>query len=257
MSDLLARLIAEGTPAELVAEVAMLLAEKQVASEAISKRRAADSARQEKRRAMLKGEEDNVTSRDITGQHVTKRDEPSLSLPPKDINSNPPTHTHPVCESPRTREAIPKSDQCAEVFESWNSMAREAARPVCQKLTTSRRKLCQARLRDDGLQAIQSAIQRIPQSEFLRGETGDWPGATIDFLLRPDTVTKILEGKYDDRPERPSRTSLSVSKSDGSRGERRNPLLDMLFQAEAEGRAERDQEADSGTWPPLRTIGQG
>jgi hypothetical protein len=36
-------------------------------------------------------------------------------------------------------------------------------------------------------------------SPFCRGETGDrgWR-ASFDFLLKPDTATKVLEGKYDD-----------------------------------------------------------
>ena len=74
MSDLLARLIQAGTPADLVAEVARELARAEVAQEAIQKRRANDRERTNRRRG-------NVTSRDNTGHDVTERD-PSLSPSP-------------------------------------------------------------------------------------------------------------------------------------------------------------------------------
>lgn len=96
-------------------------------------------------------------------------------------------------------QSLSAGDDCAAVVSTWNETAKPLGLSVCQKLSPQRRKACQARLRDDGLAAIQQAIQRVPGSSFLRGETGDWSGANIDFLLRPDTVTKILEGKYDDR----------------------------------------------------------
>src|SRR5690606_32421323 len=94
MTGLVARLIASGTPPELVEEVAMLVAEKRIAEQAIEQRRAKDRERQSRHRNA-----DNVTSRDITGDTVTERD-PSLSRPPNENNSNPPTHTHPNNKTP-------------------------------------------------------------------------------------------------------------------------------------------------------------
>ena len=196
MSDLLTRLIADGTSPELIAEVAMLLAERKVLDE----RRANDRRRKQEQREREKEERSHVTSRDVTGQDVTSQDSPSLSLLPNENKSNPSTHTHPEGESPPTRKAAPASDDCAIVVSAWNDMARAAGLRTCAKLSDTRRRRCRARLKDDGLQAIQRAIQQVPRSAFLRGDAGDWAGANIDFLLRPDTVTKILEGQYDDRP---------------------------------------------------------
>lgn len=90
-------------------------------------------------------------------------------------------------------------DDCDAVAVIWNAMAKANGLPSCSKMQGKRRKACQARLRSDGLQAIQQAIERVPKSAFLRGEAGSWAGANIDFLLKPDSVTSILEGKYDDR----------------------------------------------------------
>jgi hypothetical protein len=51
-------------------------------------------------------------------------------------------------------------------------------------------------------QLWRQALCKLPQSSFLRGERPrdgrDWR-ADIDWFLKPDSVSKILEGKYDDR----------------------------------------------------------
>lgn len=109
-------------------------------------------------------------------------------------------------------------DDCDAVVSSWNAMATSTDLPTCQKLSDKRRKACRARLRDDGLDAIQRAIARIPHSAFLRGDTGNWAGASFDFLLRPDSVTSILEGKYDDRDRSvpPPSGSQGRSRKDGA-----------------------------------------
>ena len=98
-------------------------------------------------------------------------------------------------------------DQRQQVIECWNVMAKAHGLSIC-RLTDKRRKSLNARLKADGFDAIQQAIERIPKSSFLLGikPGSDWQ-ADIEFLLRPDSVTKILEGKYDDRTTAPSRNS--------------------------------------------------
>ena len=90
-ADLLARLIEAGTPAALVAEVAMLAARADAAGEAIEKRRAVDRDRQNRRR--------HATSRDITLDSVTTRDvtdEPSPSPPSPSSSPNPSNNPTPA-----------------------------------------------------------------------------------------------------------------------------------------------------------------
>lgn len=96
--------------------------------------------------------------------------------------------------------SLASAAECEQVVSTFNRIAKQHGLPACQKLTPKRRAACTARIRDHGLEAIIRAIEHIPKSAFLRGEAGEWAGANIGFLLRPDTVTKILEGQYDDRP---------------------------------------------------------
>jgi hypothetical protein len=46
---------------------------------------------------------------------------------------------------------------------------------------------------------MKKAIDRIVVSDFCNGKGERGWEADIDFLLRPDTITKILEGKYDNQ----------------------------------------------------------
>ena len=84
-SSLIARLAAEGISPDLLGEVATALVEAEAARKAIEGRRTADRERQARRR------ESHVTSRDVTGQHVTKRD-PA----PKDNNQTPTQNISPT-----------------------------------------------------------------------------------------------------------------------------------------------------------------
>lgn len=120
----------------------------------------------------------------------------------RNVTANPPIeriHTPRPDISSDEESQSDERDDCEIVVANWNSMASAHGLPTCAKLSPARRRACRARLRDDGLGAIQRAIQHIPKSSFLLGQSGNWSGANINFLLRPDTVTKILEGQYDDR----------------------------------------------------------
>ena len=44
-----------------------------------------------------------------------------------------------------------------------------------------------------------AALDRVRSSSFCRGQNDRGWRADLDWFLRPDTVTKLLEGKYEDR----------------------------------------------------------
>ncbi len=48
-------------------------------------------------------------------------------------------------------------------------------------------------------------FSRISRSDFLTGRNGKWNGCTLEWLLNPKTIEKVLCGVYDDR--KPPRTS--------------------------------------------------
>jgi hypothetical protein len=87
----------------------------------------------------------------------------------------------------------------ADLQRLWNETAGSAL-PRCRELSESRRRAAKARLAERNLDEWREVIQRINASAFCRGEK---PGATwratFDWLLRPGTAAKVLEGQYDDR----------------------------------------------------------
>jgi hypothetical protein len=83
----------------------------------------------------------------------------------------------------------------------------------------------------------------------------EWPpGRLLEAI-----VARGWGGAYDPRETRNDRQPQQqpVSRSAGPRGERRNPVLDMLYQAEAEERAQQYPDDDFPPGPSLRAIGQG
>ncbi len=94
--------------------------------------------------------------------------------------------------------AVPRLDRSDDVVKAWNELGRPFARVVV--LSDNRGRALVARLRDPWWQAHwREALAKVPKSGFLAGTTGrgNWR-ADIDFFIRPDSVAKILEGKYDD-----------------------------------------------------------
>lgn len=105
----------------------------------------------------------------------------------------PSTQGRDTCPSESTK---PLPEQ--ELFEAWNAV--KGFRP-CRTITEKRRAALRQRLRDQDWAATwREAVARASRSAFCRGEvTGKEWRADLDWFLKPDTVTKIMEGKYDDR----------------------------------------------------------
>lgn len=79
------------------------------------------------------------------------------------------------------------------LFDAWNEYAPHLPRAV--ELNEERRRHARARLEERPLEEWVPIIRRLDASEFCRGSTG-WR-ADFDFLLKPGTAAKVLEGKYD------------------------------------------------------------
>jgi hypothetical protein len=86
----------------------------------------------------------------------------------------------------------------------WNDLAPVEC-PRARELSPSRRKHAAARLREhpdpDYWRAV---IGRLNASSFARGDNDRGWRADFDWLLRPDSGAKTLEGKYDDRGAKPT-----------------------------------------------------
>jgi len=83
-----------------------------------------------------------------------------------------------------------------EIRAAWNAMAGESL-PNVIRMTKKRKSAIQSRWRDDDWKEHWSeALAKIPERPFLMGDNDRGWKADFDFFIKPDTVTKILEGKY-------------------------------------------------------------
>lgn len=133
-ADLLARLIAAGTPADLVADVAMALAEANAAAAALERRRAGDRKRQAESRAARSAQSQNVTECHVTGCDIT--DEPAPSPPPPNPpqtpQTPPPPRPHPE-GIPRARKAAAFPAPAGVTDEQWTGFVRQRRKPLTER----------------------------------------------------------------------------------------------------------------------------
>ena len=91
-----------------------------------------------------------------------------------------------------------EADIAADLMARWN--AHPSLRPM-RSMTGERRRALWARMRDpDWRDRWRAGIDRIAASAFCRGVNDRRWKANVDWFLEPDTLTKVLEGKYDDAP---------------------------------------------------------
>lgn len=85
----------------------------------------------------------------------------------------------------------------SRLIELWNQI--DGVQP-CRDPTPKRIASYQQRSkRETWMNSVKPALQKVAASAFCRGHNDRGWLADIDWFLKPDTVTRICEGKYDDR----------------------------------------------------------
>lgn len=87
-----------------------------------------------------------------------------------------------------------------EVYISaWNEECAKhsAVLPRIQTLAGRRLDMLRARINEHGRERVLEAFQKAAASEFLNGKGNRGFIANIDWVLRPNNFTKVLEGNYD------------------------------------------------------------
>ncbi len=83
----------------------------------------------------------------------------------------------------------------------WNEMADRVHLPRVQRLTPARRRQIPLRIAElGGIDGWKAALAKVENSAFLTGRSiGDrsWR-VDFDFLLSPEKLVKLMEGRYDD-----------------------------------------------------------
>jgi hypothetical protein len=129
-----------------------------------------------------------------------------------------------AAEAPKT-ETLPAvidsrlADLAADMVAIWNAETAGAL-PVVAKLTDKRRKAALARLKGDfagDMEAWRSFIRRVLASDFLTGGGERGWKADFEWCVGEANALKVIEGKYDDRPQGLGGQARSGGKTDLSR----------------------------------------
>jgi hypothetical protein len=118
--------------------------------------------------------------------------------------------------------------QVVQVVETWNLMAKDTglAPATLTKHLASR---LNQRLAEHGVAGVVEAINRVGRSAFCHGQGRVTFLADFGWLLKPESMTAALAGRYDDR--------AGGGKMAGHR------LLDATFDAMRDARMAREQQA--------------
>lgn len=136
-----------------------------------------------------------------------KRDAADPKIPPETLPATPPeSDSDSDSESknpapngapmPDFLDARPKDIDVQKAFHNYNIAAEEFGLARAEKLTEDRRKRLRARLGEHGLKGWNRALEAIGDAPFLRGENERGWRASLDFLLQPANLNKVLEGTY-------------------------------------------------------------
>ena len=97
------------------------------------------------------------------------------------------------------------------VVEGYNYACKRL--PKVERITYSRKKHIKARLNDFSMEQLAVAFNKANESDFLAGGNGRSWTADFDWLMKnSDNVTKVLEGKYDNKKQL-SKTEAELMKA--------------------------------------------
>lgn len=170
----------------------------------------------------------------VTGLSEDSPADPSLSLPPNENNSNPPTHTHPDVYTPRAKAEPFAKPEWADP-QHWTDLKANRKAKRLANTPTAHAKL----LRDISKWTNDAwPPGRVLEAVVARG----WAAAEHD-----------PRGNQHGQPARLSGISPPAS----DRGARPDPCLDMLRAARAAQDTPGDLGADFPAWTSLPAIGSG
>ncbi len=93
-----------------------------------------------------------------------------------------------------------------EIIRYYNNqiVTHKARLRSCRIISEKRMRLILARLNECGEERVKKVIDNAIASSFLNYEASNAP-VDLEWIMRPNNFAKVYEGKYENRPPRPSR----------------------------------------------------
>ena len=88
-----------------------------------------------------------------------------------------------------------RANDARRVLEAWNSLGLQQI----SRLTagSKRSTMLRARIKEYGTDAVLKAIEKIRNSDFLKGQNAKGWVITFEWFVKPNNFPKVLEGNYD------------------------------------------------------------
>lgn len=102
-----------------------------------------------------------------------------------------------------SKDTVSRTD-VRRAVEEWNSLAVYGLKPV-SKLTsgTKRAKCLNARIKEYGIDEVLAAIERIKNSDFLKGNNKSGWMIKFDWFVLPNNFPKVHDGYYENSTQQP------------------------------------------------------
>ncbi len=120
---------------------------------------------------------------------------------PKGDIEKPPKEKDKEKDKVKDKEKNKYAESVAEIKEQWNKDSNLInIREI--KAGSKRYQALTARIDTYGVNSILTAIEKVQKSDFCHGKSERGWVADFDWFVRPDTINRVLEGKYDNRQKK-------------------------------------------------------
>ncbi len=112
-----------------------------------------------------------------------------------------------------------REDETKIAFDGYCTMARKRSWAVPRDMTRTRQAALKKRIKENKLEGWGDALRKASESDFLSGRTDKPFTLTLDWLLKPSNLLKVLEGNYDNRTSTVSPASQRSQRNGGGQGQ--------------------------------------
>ena len=102
-------------------------------------------------------------------------------------------------ESTEPVGSVCRTKDVRRIIEAWNSLGLQQVTKVPSD--SKRGGMLRARVNEYGVDKVLEAIEKIRNSDFLKGQSKSGFIITFEWFVRPNNFPKVLEGNYDNRAE--------------------------------------------------------
>lgn len=109
--------------------------------------------------------------------------------------------------------SVCRTKDVRRIVDAWNTLGLQQVTKVTSD--SKRGVMLRARVNEFGVDKVLEAIEKVRESDFLKGQSKSEFVITFEWFVRPNNFVKILEGNYDNRisQNRPRRSYTTAAEA--------------------------------------------